>query len=465
MIRTLTRAGAITAVLLLLAFGSGVAHAEQPAQRTTLLVGIGGLHTFVAGGPAKPVAVTVSDTGAAVATGVRLRVDGAGLNNALAVLVPPAGCTVVTDRSYTCPVPDLRPGDPFTTVHIGVRGLVPGDAGSVSVSVTADNADPSTDHMAVRVVAHGVDLVGTVDSAVKMAAGRTSTLPFRVTNYGDQTAVGLRLAIMLPGGLTFVNRRSTCQYYDNIPSAVCIVPGVTVAPGAVYRPGPGSVTVMRLDGAVPGPSFVGLGYFDATALRQTPPAPGGVTEVDNTDNDTRFEVWNIATNLSDPAALAPRVVAGVGQTVPLSVGFRNVGTAWTPGSASGVSTETTVTAPTGTTIVSAPPLWCTTLTAGRVYRCSYIGNPVIPGAASEWIFRLRIDSPDLGDDGRVSISTTYPEITRANDTVPLIVVLAGPQLPATGARVGPEAAAGVALLAVGLLLVIAARRWPALRRR
>jgi hypothetical protein len=434
------------------ATGLDIAAPDLLAHLDVRYPGSGALTTAATG---KPLRLNLFNSGPATATDVTIRVDAGALNASRAALVRPpadAGCTVDSVTEYACPLPDVAPSVHNVYAYVWLKGLATGSAGTVTVTVTAANQDASTTDnrltIPIQVVASQVDLAMEADD-LDMVPGGTARLPGRVTNFGDVTAPGLRLIINLPGYVTVAKRHANCQYLPDIP-VVCTFPEVRLAPGDVFQFSTATSLTIQLAKTAPGPGSFGLGMLEVHPISEPD------VDADGWDNSTWFALFTTATNRPDPAAVAPKVVGRVGDTVPVHVGARNLGPADTPNPGPEPALRVTMTAPSGTTVVSTPAA-CATVTAGRTYRCEH-SEVLSVGAVLLFDFRLKIDSDQVGHDGRVTIETSFSDANPANNTATLDVEVATSSLPITGTRPGTTAGGGTALLVIGILLLVAVRR-------
>ncbi|MCA2219284.1 LPXTG cell wall anchor domain-containing protein [Jidongwangia harbinensis] len=468
-----------------------------------------GLYVYNNGGAASGVTVTfdLRDLGDAVTASIPEWTEGCKLGKAALT------CTVGhLDAGQTVHVQPLG-----LTSRQGAR---PGDAGSVTFSVASaeEDANPedNTTSFPVTVIASGPDLVASAadlnTKADRVGPGDTRPLYTAVTNEGDTAATDFAIRAIVPTGATFVERYRDCTYRDYYPDdsggdyvygpgeVTCVVP-LALEPGTSLLlfdeqsgeslfnvrfgrnlPGPeqhvGSFDVALAEevraartgkrGAGGGPSFA-----DTIRKQQKKATPAGADrrkaalgELDEGDNYADYSVWS-KKNTLDVAVTASAVRGAVGETVDLTYEVVNKG----PSDGGGPSVV--ITAPSGTVLL--PAEWCYTdgtehasLPESAKLRCNFESE--FPALASGYgrikaTVRLRIKSPP-GTDGTIvarSVAVASAETTPANNTARIVVTTGGSGgtgggLPVTGAPTGALAVAGAAVLALGAVLLVLARR-------
>ncbi|MEV0426524.1 peptidase [Micromonospora sp. NPDC050495] len=380
--------------------------------------------------------------------------------------------------------------------------------------------DDNTTTFPVTVVAAGPDLVVAAadlnDEKHQVGPGDTVPLYAAVANDGDSAATDFTIRVGVPVGATFVERYSDCTYTDYYPKdkgkpyvygpgeVSCPAP-LTLEPGDALLlfddetgdslfnvtfgrnlSGPqehyGSVGA-TLAGAASiakntdsakgtGPSFAA-----ALATQRAKAAKAGLAkqqaalrELDESDNYADFRFWSKANTL-DVAVAAPAVKGAVGQTVDLAYEVVNNG----PSDGGGPSVI--ITAPTGTVLLRSE--WCyTDGTEGEQraesakLRCNF--ESVFLTTASGYgrikaTVKLKIKSTP-GTDGTIVARSVgaAAESKPANNTVRILITTgaaaggdnggSGGGLPITGAPAAALAGAGVAVIALGAVLLVVFRR-------
>jgi len=152
-------------------------------------------------------------------------------------------------------------------------------------------------------------------------------------------------------------------------------------------------------------------------------------------------------NPADLAVTATAASGHVGDTVSIAVTVKNNGPATVTDAAA------TITAPSGTTIVDQ--LGCATVTAGKVVKCT---GTLKSGESNTGTFKFRIDNATVGPDGKATIASSIKDPNLTNNTAAITITVLPTGLPITGARAGLIGGAGLAVLLVGGVLVVMARR-------
>ncbi|MGN9813163.1 peptidase [Micromonospora sp. BQ11] len=383
------------------------------------------------------------------------------------------------------------------------------------------NPDDNTTTFPVTVRLSGADLVAAADNlnseAARLGPGDTAPLHTGVYNEGDSDATNFTISVDAPTGATFAERYSDCTYTDYYPkdtgapyvygpSAVtCVVP-LTLAPGegllffdeetgtslfnltfgrnlsgpqehyglfstALAEEARAAKAGARAKGT--GPSFAAAARgLHAKAVKAGLARQSVVQrELDDQDNYADFLFWS-KPNTLDVAVTAKPVTGTVGQTVDLTYEVVNNGPS--DGGGPGVL----ITAPTGTVLL--PAEWCyTDGTPGRVepesakLRCNFESE--FPSVASGYgritaTVKLKIKSAP-GADGTIVVdgATSSTESKPANNTARIVFASGGGSggdddggsgggLPVTGAPAMALAGTGVAVLALGAVLLVLFRR-------
>jgi hypothetical protein len=123
------------------------------------------------------------------------------------------------------------------------------------------------------------------------------------------------------------------------------------------------------------------------------------------------------------------------------------------GPASSPSTTVTVTAPTGTELVDMPTN-CEFTTPGKAATCEGL---LSAGEKNSGVFSFKIAATSVANDGKATIEGTLADPDPSNNTAAIVITIDG-GLPITGVKVSVIAGTGVAVLLVGALLFLLARR-------
>ncbi|WP_392667982.1 hypothetical protein [Streptomyces sp. LN785] len=413
--RVLRRGACVGAVAALAAtgLGSGVALADDQAQSDQLWIQA----------PYEQ-AVTVAPDGDAaqyrsLALGLyhdndnfavsegRLTVDVSGLSG-VAEVAWPDNCT--PDDAGTVAVCDT--GDVPTRysaqVQLKVRavtGAAVGAQGAIEYSAEATGGPdgtlvaPENSAETFVTVGSGPDLgIGAPQDIAGVAPGSSLTVPFSVTNTGNETAHGFRVNLWATYGLDVVTRYPQCTYtgpdgggeYTPMTYVTCSF-DTDVAPGAtVELPEPLRIAVT--DHAL-------YERFDYEVQ------PGGdATDLDSSDNGRS---WHIdADNTADFAVRGTQVSGAAGDTVTAAFRFVNRGPAWVGNVSSGDPVAVfDFHLPEGTTATSVPSTCRNAWTSGDDPAIGHYACTLPTWAKQDlkvrFPFKLRIDRVVPDATGRV----------------------------------------------------------------
>ncbi|WP_406130404.1 hypothetical protein [Streptomyces sp. NBC_00989] len=256
-----------------------------------------------------------------------------------------------------------------------------------------------------------------------VAPGTDLTVPFAITNTGNETAHGFTVQMYATYGLDVVTRYPQCTYtepdaggtYMPMTHATCTF-DTDIAPGAtVELPAPLLLTVN--DHAL----------FDRFDYDVEP--VDGITDLDSSDNG---RAWSIeADNTADFAAHGTEVSGAAGDTVTTAIRFTNDGPAWVGNVGSGDPVAVVdYYLPEGTTATTVPEHCSGAHTAGDDstighFACSL---PIWakPGMDVSYPFQLRIDRVVPDATGHVIVhphadKPTVFDPNSANNTADVIV--------------------------------------------
>jgi hypothetical protein len=347
--------------LVLAGLGSGVAFADEaesdqlwiaaPSEHPVIVAPDGGEPQY------RPLALGVyHDNDNFTVTDGRLTVDVSGLTG-VAQVVWPDNCT--PDDAGTVAVCDT--GDVPTIwseqVQLQVRaaaGAAVGARGVIEYSAEATGGPdgtlvaPEDSAKTVVTVASAPNLGVSAQRDIKgVAPGTSLTVPFSVTNTGDETAHGFKVRMWATYGLDIVTRYPQCAYtvpdddveYTPMMDVTCSF-DTDIAPGATVRlPEPLQITV------------TGHALYERFDYEVQP--GGGATDLDDSDN---YRYWQIgADNTADFAVHGTEVSGAAGDTVTAAFGFVNRGPAWVAHAGSGDAVAVIdFYLPEGTTATSVP---------------------------------------------------------------------------------------------------------------
>lgn len=402
--RALRRGACAAAVgaLVVTGLGGGAAFADDAAQSDQLWIQAPYEQAVVVapeGGAAQYRSLALGlyhDNGAFTVTGGRLTVDVSGLTG-VAEVAWPDNCA--PDDAGTVAVCDT--GDVPTRygpqVQLRVRaaaGAAAGAQGAIEYSAQATGGPdgtlvaPAYSAETFVTVGSGPDLgISATPDVTGVAPGTGLTVPFSVTNTGNETAHGLSVQLWATYGLDIATRYPQCTYSgpDGVdhPSMTYVTCSfdTEVAPGAtVELPEPLRLTVTdhalyeRFDyGVQPG---------------------GGVPDLGSSDNGRS---WHIdADNTADFAVHGTEVRGAAGDVVDAGFRFANRGPAWVGNVASGDPVAVIdYYLPQGTTATSVPATCHSAPAAGDDpsvghYACT-LPRWADPKLKAAFPFRLRID--------------------------------------------------------------------------
>ncbi|QMV12424.1 hypothetical protein GJU35_20745 [Streptomyces lincolnensis] len=431
MVRRGACAGVVGA-LVLAGLGSGVAFGDDEPQSDQLWIQAPYEQTVIVapeGGAAQYRSLALGlyhDNAGFTVTGGRLTVDVSGLAG-VAEVEWPDNCT--PDDAGTVAVCDT--GDVPTRysaqVQLKVRaaaGAAVGAQGAIEYSATATGGPdgtltaPEGSAETSVTVGSGPDLgVSAPQDVTGVAPGTGLTVPFSVTNTGNETAHGFSVQMWATYGLDVITRYPQCTYtgpedggeYTPTTYVTCTF-DTDIAPGAtVELPQPLQLAVT--DRAL-------FERFDYTVQ------PGGdATDLDSSDNG---RAWHIdADNTADFAVRGTEVSGAEGDTVTAGFRFVNRGPAWVGNVASGDPVAVIdYYLPEGTTATSVPDTCHTAVTSGDDptighYACT-LPLWAKPDLKVDFPFRLRVDRVVPDATGSVTVhphsdrSTTFDPNLRNN---------------------------------------------------
>ncbi|MEQ4302666.1 hypothetical protein ABNF97_14905 [Plantactinospora sp. B6F1] len=465
------------------------------------------------------VPVYLYNYGDAPATDVTVAFDGSGLRDVTIKAWEYAEECKLAGAVVTCEYPNLAPGQvesvyPFTLAS--KPRSEPGPAGAVKATIRGVAPDGTTytggGDLEVTVVPTGPDLVAeaadlnTADDRV----GPGDKRGFRgaLYNDGDSPAEGFYVRIQTPTGGRWVEEYDDCTYTDYWPGehpegyvygpseVVCTAP-LTLAPDEgflLFDPETGETIFTaafgkNLEGPTEIDGYLEVGLLDdlgesaarvttrkgkgksfadaVSGFRSTKKAAASVArEVDTEDNVTYYKVWTKA-NTNDFAVSAKPVTGAIGDVVTVPYTLVN------HGPSDGAATWYIV-APSGTVLVRGGDRWCyfhdenghvtdeapeTWCSIESFWPAKASGSGTVTGA-----IKVRITSTP-GDDGTIKVTSrgASKDPEPSNDVAPLSIDVTGGgggggSLPITGVKAGLAGGVGAAVIALGVLLHVLARR-------
>ena len=428
-------AGAVGA-LVVAGLGSGVAFGDDAPQTDYLWIHAPSDQTVTVapdGGAAQyrplPLGIYHYNDSFTVTDG-RVTVDASGLAGVAEVAWPDncapndAGTVAVCD---TGDVP-TRYSPQVRLRTRAVAGAAVGAQGTVTYSAEATGGPDGTlvaqegSAETTVTVGSGVDLgIGTPQDTTGVAPGTSLTVPYAITNTGNETAHGFSLSMWATYGLDVTTRYPQCTYTgpdvdgSGMTQVTCSF-DTDIAPGAtVELPEP-------LQLAVTERALYDRFDYDVEPL-------GDATDLDSSDNSRS---WHIdADNTADFAVYGTSASGAAGDTVTSGFRFANHGPAWA-GDVSAGDPITTIDfhLPEGTTATSVPKTCHNAWTSGEDptighYACT-LPTWAKPDLDVSFPFQLRIDRvvPDATGHVVIHPHTDKPvtfDPDSANNTAEVVV--------------------------------------------
>ena len=395
---------------------------------------------------------------------------------------------------FTCTFDVLQAPDGFagitTLSYRAADGAAVGAEGVVALQITSRELGTVTKTTMVT-VAEGVALAVDSDTTILERTGKpgaTVTVPLGVHNAGDKAITGVDLFFYIDPWYGMAKRYSNCEYGTS--AAYCHF-DTQLKAGASYALSEEMGVRLRPD--IAAPEVVGQTYNWLTpadnrdnvdlvraqdpkrgtdgelSLVAKPSAKLAGPQTDTTGGvDWQTTIINVeGVQTADLAAVGAEVSGSVGSTVQATVGVKNLGPAFVFGYPDPAA-KVTVTAPEGTTVISAPAD-CEKSGADYICTTPETVRPFDVDKSVTWPFKLRIDA--AGElTGTVSVKSSQPDSVASNDTAKLVVnppggagdgsggAGGGGSLPITGAPVMLVSAAGVLLLLGGAAAYAVSRR-------
>ncbi|WP_330242288.1 peptidase [Streptomyces sp. NBC_00525] len=344
-----------------------------------------------------------------------------------------------TGTTAVCHDYGIRPGlSTLADLEVtAAKGSEDGDSGTIEV--TAEAAGATFRPFTARVSVGGPDLsVKRLPFRTELKPGDSQPVPISFTNHGTRAAQGVLLTLRNTRGLAFTQRYQNCEYSEDEggmgspgvwTTALCSFPG-SYEPGTTYTLA--EPPVLRATGRALYDSLLYRINEDGTdaraaqragarfspgkgatlALRKAPTPRSGDLEPGDNQQEADFRTANTA----DFAAYGDQAGGKAGDTVDVTLGFRNRGPAWIGHIRSGEDVATVdFTVPDGSYVVSKPDV-CRGVTAQGGYRENQEKAPryfcstpmsVLEDADFALPFRLRIATVDLGAIGAVVVRNIH----------------------------------------------------------
>ncbi|MGW2472123.1 peptidase [Streptomyces sp. NPDC001665] len=343
-----------------------------------------------------------------------------------------------TGTTAVCHGYGIRPGlSTLAELQVSAaEGSADGDSGTIEVTAEAEGAAfrPFT----ARVSIGGPDLsMQRLPLKTELKPGDSQPVPITFTNNGTRAAQGVLLTLRNTRGLEFAERYENCEYSEEDlgmgpgtwSTALCTFPG-SYEPGATYTlevPPTLRATeralydsfLYRIEengtdarAALRSGARFSPGKGAELALRKAPAVRSADLDPSDNQQDADFRT----TNTADFAAYGDQAGGEPGDTVDLTLGFRNKGPAWIGYIRSGEPVATVdFTVPHGSYVVSKPDS-CRGVTATGEYRENQEKAPryfcstpmsVLEDADFALPFRLKIVTVDLGAIGAVRVRNPH----------------------------------------------------------
>ncbi|GGZ28558.1 hypothetical protein GCM10010300_84450 [Streptomyces olivaceoviridis] len=349
----------------------------------------------------------------------KLTVDVSGLAG-VAEVTWPDNCTP-SGTSAVCGIPVVPAigGDYEDQVFLTVRAADHAEAGAqgrITYEATATGGPdgtltaPHESFETTLTVGAGPDLV--IDPVADIEDGQPGderTIPFKVTNKGNESANGVSVKLYASYGLTDLTRYDACTYTttnsdDYAPSnkAICTFDQV-LAPGDSFE--------------LPEPLTVRLAPHALRERLDIDVEPGDGAQDLDSEND--YAVLQIgADSTADFSVTGDAISGAAGQTATAELTFKNNGPAWFGNLGSGDPVaEVRLIVPRGTTVTGVPS-GCHPRTLSGGYYPNQKGAPrydcdmpywVLENTQRTFAFSVRVDTVVPGATGAVSIHPPYGE--------------------------------------------------------
>ncbi|MFH0179185.1 hypothetical protein [Streptomyces cacaoi] len=346
----------------------------------------------------------------------RLTVDVSDLAG-VAEVTWPDNCTP-SGTSAVCDIPVV----PTTGAHqvlLTVRaadGAEVGAQGRITYEATATGGPdgtltaPHESYATTLTVGSGPDLaIAPLADIEDAQPGDERTIPFKVTNNGNESANGFTVTLYTSYGLTDLTRYDACTYtaaddndYPPTDTALCTFDQV-LAPGDSFE--------------LPEPLTVRLAPHALAERLDIDVEPGdGAQDIDSRNDYTALQIG--AENTADFSVTGDAISGAAGETATAELTFKNNGPAWVGhlGSGDPVAAVRLI-VPAGTKVTGVPSgCYPHTLSGGYYprqegaprYDC-YLPYWVLEDTQRTFAFSVRVDTVVPGATGAVSIHPAFGE--------------------------------------------------------
>ncbi|MEU3618975.1 hypothetical protein ABZ725_42635 [Streptomyces sp. NPDC006872] len=349
----------------------------------------------------------------------RLTVDVSDLTGVAEVTWPdnctPSGTSAVCDVPVVPAVVGDYEDQVFLTVraadgaHVGAQGRITYEAtatGGPDGTLTAPHESSDTTLTVGTGPDLAIDPVAAIDDGLP---GDERTIPFKITNNGNESANGFTVTLSASYGLTDLTRYDACTY--------------TTTDGNDYAPS--STASCRFDQVLaPGDSFE---LPEPLTVRLAPHAlnerfdidvepGGGAKDIDSQNDYVALRVG--ADNTADFSVSGDAISGAAGETATAELTFKNNGPAWLGNLGSGDPVaEVRLVVPKGAKVTGVPS-GCSPHTLDGGYYPKQTGAPrydcdlrywVLEDTQRTFAFSVSVDTVVPGATGAVSIHPTFGE--------------------------------------------------------
>lgn len=349
----------------------------------------------------------------------RLTVDISDLTGVAEVTWPdnctPSGTSAVCDVPVVPTIGEDYEDQVFLTVR-AADGAEAGAQGRITYEATAavrpggTLTAPHESFDTTLTVGAGPDLA--IDPIADIDDGQPGderTIPFKVTNNGNESANGFTVKLNASYGLTDLTRYDACDYtttdgnnYPASTNAVCTFDQV-LAPGDSFE--------------LPAPLTVRLAPLALNERLDIDVEPSdGVQDIDSENDYAALQIS--AENTADFSVTGDAISAAAGETATAELTFKNNGPAWFGNLGSGEPVaEVRLIVPKGTEVTGVPS-GCNPRTLEGGYYPEQTGAPRYDCALPYWVledtqrtfaFSVRVDTVVPGATGAVSIHPNVGE--------------------------------------------------------
>ncbi|MFD7711522.1 hypothetical protein [Streptomyces sp. NPDC059786] len=332
----------------------------------------------------------------------------------------PDNCTPSGSRAV-CDIPVVPAigADYEDQVFLTVRaadGAEVGAQGRITFEATATGGPdgtltaPHESFDTTLTVGTGPDLA--IDPVTGIEDGRPGderTIPFKVTNNGNESAHGITVKLNASYGLTDLTRYDACTYTTT--NGDVYAPSTNVACTFDQELAPGDSFVL------PAPLTVRLAPYALNERLDIDVEPGdGAQDLDSLNDYTIVQIG--VENTADYSVTGDAIAGAAGETATAELTFKNNGPAWFGNLGSGDPVaKVRLIVPEGTTVTGVPS-GCSPRTLEGGYYPKQTGAPRYDCSLRYWVladtqrtfaFSVRVDTVVPGATGAVSIHPPYGE--------------------------------------------------------